>query len=223
MSSETNGINQPFFFQGMKCAASALLTTSPARMPLANSWAMRWNRRSEPARSTCTSIPGYCASNAFASFSPTGRSMEEYTTTLASLRAASTSAGVIDTGSGPAALDGVATAQSPKATEPLIRSRLDIVFRIGISFASDVKDLLIARLDLFALLLGAFGVFLHDLDVRKRGAAGTFLDLRMQRAEPADFDDHRLRLGRETVVLEQLCRIRIGSGLEDAVRPNDEG
>src|ERR1700704_702312 len=196
-------------------------------MPLANSWATRWNRRSEPARSTWTSIPGYRASNAFASFSPTGRSMAEYSTTLASLRAASTSAGVIDTGSGPAALDAVAAAQSPSATEPLIRSRRDIVFRIAniraVALASDVKNLLIARLDLFAVLFGAFGVFLHGLDVGERRTARMFLDLRMQRTEPADFDDHRLRLGREAVVLEQFCRTRIGGGLEDAVRPDHEG
>ena len=43
-----------------------------------------------------------------ASFSPTGRSIEEYSTTLPSLRAASSSAGVIDTGSGAAARDGAA-------------------------------------------------------------------------------------------------------------------
>jgi hypothetical protein len=45
-----NGISQPFFFQGMKCEASALLTISTARMLEANSWSIRWNSRSSLLR-----------------------------------------------------------------------------------------------------------------------------------------------------------------------------
>src|SRR5262245_2640571 len=42
----------------MKCAPSALLTTSTAWMPLAISCPMRWNTRSAPERSTRTVMPG---------------------------------------------------------------------------------------------------------------------------------------------------------------------
>ena len=51
--------------------------------------------------------------------------MAEYSTTFASLRAASISSGVIATGSGAAALRGAANAVSPSAAEPLITSRRD--------------------------------------------------------------------------------------------------
>ena len=85
MSSVTNGASQPLRFQEMKCEASEVLTTSAAWMLLANSWPIRWNSRSEPERSICTSMPGYLASNALPSFSPTGRSIDEYRMTLASL------------------------------------------------------------------------------------------------------------------------------------------
>jgi hypothetical protein len=37
---------------------------------------MRWNTRSAPVRSTRTATPEYFASNALASFSATGRSVE---------------------------------------------------------------------------------------------------------------------------------------------------
>jgi hypothetical protein len=82
----------------------------------------RWDRRSDPDRSTCTSIPEYCASNVLASFSSTGRSIVEYTT-LASLRATSTIAAVIDTGPALAARDTFAVAQIPSGTEALIKAR----------------------------------------------------------------------------------------------------
>ena len=66
----------PSRFQTMKCAASDEFTTSTAWMLLEYSWPMRWNTRSAPVRSTRTAISGYFASNAFASFSATGRSVE---------------------------------------------------------------------------------------------------------------------------------------------------
>src|SRR5882672_6644797 len=63
------------------------------------------------------------------SFSPTGRSIEEYRITFASLRAASISVDEIDTGSGAAALSGAANMVAPRAAEPLMRSRLLRVLR----------------------------------------------------------------------------------------------
>ena len=59
----------------MRCAPSAVFTTSTTRILLAISWAMRWNTRSAPERSTRTAMPEYFASNALASFSATGRSI----------------------------------------------------------------------------------------------------------------------------------------------------
>ena len=76
---------------------------------------------------------------------------------------------------------------------------------LGCRLRSNMEDLLIARLDLFALLLGAGGVFLHQLDVGERLAARLLLDLRMQRTQAADIDDDLLRFRREAIVLEQLA------------------
>jgi hypothetical protein len=45
-------------------------------MRLPYSWAIRWNTRSAPVRSTRTAMPGYFASNALAIFSASGRSTE---------------------------------------------------------------------------------------------------------------------------------------------------
>src|SRR4051812_34867874 len=64
---------------------------------------MRWNTRSAPERSTRTAIPGYAASNDFAIFSATERSIEVYQTTLPSFFAASISAGVTASAGGAAA------------------------------------------------------------------------------------------------------------------------
>src|ERR1700710_2778970 len=178
ISSVMNGASQPFFFQVMMCEASEGLTTSTARILLANSWSTRWNSRSEPERSICTAMPGYCASNALPSFSPTGRSIDEYRITLPSFFAASTRSGVIDTGAGAAAITRVANAVSPSEAEPLMTSRREILFRIDAS-SSDLEQFLISRLDLFARLLGAFSIFLHQLDVGERLAPRMFLDLRV--------------------------------------------
>src|SRR3978361_1153997 len=75
-------------------------------------------------------MPGYSPSNALPSFSPTGRSIDEYRITLASLLAASISFGVIAVGSGVAALRGLAKIVRPRAAEPLTISRRLILFRI---------------------------------------------------------------------------------------------
>ena len=66
----------PSRFHTTKCAASDDCTTSQAWMLLDRSWAMRVNTRSAPVRSTRTAMPGYFASNAFATFSASGRSTE---------------------------------------------------------------------------------------------------------------------------------------------------
>src|ERR1700744_1724574 len=118
MSSVTDGASQLLRFQVMKCEASEELTTSQAWILLETSCPSRWNSRSEPERSICTSMPGYFASKALPSFSPTGRSIDEYRTTLASLVAASISDGVIATGSGLAALTDAANAVTPRAVAP---------------------------------------------------------------------------------------------------------
>src|SRR5580704_11146971 len=134
ISSDTNGASQPFLFQLMKCDASELLITSQAWMPEANSWSSRWNSRSAPERSICTAMPGYFASNALPSFSPTGRSMAEYRITLPSLLAASTSSGVIATGGGASARAGEAnTAPSANAVVPFKTFRLENFLAIIVS------------------------------------------------------------------------------------------
>src|SRR5882724_543130 len=71
---------------------------------------MRWNTRSAPERSTRTATPGYCASNDFAIFSATARSIEVYQTTLPSFFAAPLSAGVAGAAGGAAAITRVESA-----------------------------------------------------------------------------------------------------------------
>src|SRR5271163_1304314 len=84
-------------------------------------------------------MPGYFASNALPSFSPTGRSIDEYNITLASLRAASTRSGVIEAGSGPAAFTVVANAARPKAAEPLMTLRRVMDVGIARAFCSSLR------------------------------------------------------------------------------------
>src|ERR1700688_1303354 len=79
-------------------------------------------------------MPGYFASKALASFSPTGRSIAEYMITLPSLVAASTSSGVIATGGGAAARAGEAnTALSASAVVPFKTFRLENFLAIIVS------------------------------------------------------------------------------------------
>src|ERR1700721_2070555 len=157
MSSDTNGVSQPLRFQVRMWEASVVLITSAARMLLANSWARRWNSRSEPERSIRTSMPGYFNSKALPSLSPTGRSIDEYRITFPSLVAASINCGVIATGSGLAALTEAANAVTPRAAVPLIASRLVMTFRIAPAFCSSLRaqrsnPFVLVALDCFAAL-----------------------------------------------------------------------
>src|SRR5258707_678719 len=95
----------------MKCDASEELTTSTFLMPDWYSWLMRWNTRSDPDRSTSIWMFGYSARKALAINSATLTSIDEYHTTLPSLAAAATIAGVV---SWPAA--GAAIAQASSTT-----------------------------------------------------------------------------------------------------------
>jgi len=99
MSSVTNGASQPFFFfpgDEVRSGPEAVDHIRPRRDACAKFLIDPAETGApNPERSICTAMPGYCASKARPSFSPTGRSIEEYRITLCFLRAASTSAGVI--------------------------------------------------------------------------------------------------------------------------------
>src|SRR5258706_15945885 len=82
-------------FQKRKCDASEEFTTSTLWMLDWYSWLMRWSTRSEPERSTSTSIFGYCALNILATSSATFTSTDAYHTTFTSFSAAATLAGVV--------------------------------------------------------------------------------------------------------------------------------
>ncbi len=82
-------------FQKRKCEASEEFTTSTFLMLAWYSWFTRWKTRSEPERSTSTSIVGYWALNAFLMPSATFTSTAVYQTTLPSFSAADTMAGVV--------------------------------------------------------------------------------------------------------------------------------
>src|SRR5258708_16110513 len=84
---------------------------------------MRWNTRSAPERSTRTAIPGYFASNDFAIFSATARSIDVYQTTLPSFFAASTSAGVTASAAGAAATRVAKAVDAARAEEDLRKVR----------------------------------------------------------------------------------------------------
>src|SRR5690348_268233 len=75
-----------------------------------NSCVIRWKTRSEPERSTSSSIRGYCARNTFATASATLTSTAVYQTTLPSFSAAASIAGVV---SWPAAAMATMDAQRP--------------------------------------------------------------------------------------------------------------
>src|ERR1700736_5707109 len=96
-------------------------------MLLAYSWPMRWNTRSAPERSTRTAIPGYFASNDFAIFSATARSIDVYQTTLPSFFAASISAGVTVSAAGAAATRVAKAADAARAEEDLRKVRRDML------------------------------------------------------------------------------------------------
>src|SRR3954463_11687478 len=101
--------SQPCCFQKRKWEASEEFTTSTFLMFDWYSWLMRWSTRSEPARSTSTSIFGYCAMKAFLMPSATFTSTELYQVTLPSFSAAATMAGVLSCA---AASSGAATSMA---------------------------------------------------------------------------------------------------------------
>src|SRR5437762_1561281 len=87
---------------------------------------MRWNTRSAPERSTRTANPEYFASNDFAIFSATARSIDVYHTTLPSFFAASISAGVTASAAGAAETTRVERAAlAARAEEDLRKVRRD--------------------------------------------------------------------------------------------------
>src|SRR6185437_9435308 len=110
-------------FQYRKCDASDEFTTSTFLIPDWCSWLMRWNTRSDPERSTSTSILGYAALKAWAIASATLTSTDEYQTTLPSFAAASSIAGVVSCASA-----GIATA--PHVSSPDISKRAIPVIRL---------------------------------------------------------------------------------------------
>src|SRR6266851_8806317 len=96
-------------------------------------------------------IPGYCASKALPSFSPTGRSMAEYSTTLASFFAASINCGVIACAGGASARAADAnTVPSANAVEPFSTSRRE-------SLCLFIASILLLRILLSTERAPAFG------------------------------------------------------------------
>ena len=102
----------PAFFQSNSAVMSEHSTTSAAWMLLLRSCAMRCTMRSQPLRSTCTSMPGCAASNALAIFSAVCNSIEVYQTILPSFFALASRSGVAAVGAGAAAKAAPAAASS---------------------------------------------------------------------------------------------------------------
>src|ERR1700686_3058110 len=113
----------------MKCEASDELTTSTFLMPDWYSWLIRWNTRSDPDRSTSIWIFGYSARKALAINSATLTSIDEYHTTLPSLAAAASIAGVV---SWPAA--GAAIAQASSAIGNVLMPQFHLIHLMRVSF-----------------------------------------------------------------------------------------
>src|SRR5258708_23852424 len=152
-------------------------------MLLEYSCPMRWNTRSAPERSTRVAMPGYFASNAFATFSASGRSTEVYQTTLPSFLAASISACVTDSAAGACASTRVANALIAASAVPAFRmSRRDSV--LGIAILPQVF-VFVARLALARprdLNLSAPGTFAAADAARFSHLAARFVPPRRQRA-----------------------------------------
>src|SRR6267154_2647158 len=98
---------------------------------------MRWNTRSAPERSTRTAMPGYVASNDFAIFSATERSIDVYQTILPSFLAASISAGVTASAAGAAEATRVESA-APARAEPDFRNLRLVILMLCTIRAADV-------------------------------------------------------------------------------------
>src|SRR3981189_1532438 len=117
----------------------------------------------------------------------------------------------------PPAFSATIFSASVSATE--IFGSSDVIVGFG---GSNVEQLGIVRLDGVALFFNRGGIILHGLDVLERLASSLFLGLRMHRAQAADIDDELLGVPAEAERLNQLCRVRMGRGLENAVRPDDQ-
>src|SRR5690242_7116984 len=79
----------------------------------------------------------------------------------------------------------------------------------------------VAGLDGAALLFHADRIVLQRLDLLERYPARLLFCLRVRRTQTADIDDKLLNLAAEAERLEQLCRVRVGRTLEDAVGADD--
>src|SRR5262249_16388128 len=217
--------SQSLRFQTMKCAPSALLTTSTAWMRLSISWPMRWNTRSAPLRSTRTVMPGNFASNVLPNFSATGRAMAVWKARLPPFLAPATSSGVIGEASA-CALIGAANTPAAIAVAACSTWRLEkrpLLTVDSLSTLSHPEQPAVARLDLFAHALDAGGILLHGFDLAQGLAPGLLLHLRMHRTHAAEIDDHLLALGREAIALEQPRRVGIGRIAENSIRADDRG
>src|ERR1700694_4738951 len=115
------------------------------------------------------------------------------------------------------ALSATILCASVSATE--IFGSWDVIIAVG---GSNAEDFCIAYLDRVALFFNCGGVILHGLDVLEGRASRLLLGLRMHRAQAADIDDELLGVPAEAERLKQLCRVRIGRGLEDPVRTDDQ-
>src|SRR6202795_4702173 len=111
----------------MKCEASDELTTSTFLMPDWYSWLIRWNTRSDPDRSTSIWMFGYSVRKALAINSATFTSIHEYQTTLPSLAAAASIAGVV---SCPAT--GAASAHPSSTTDNVLKPQFHLVHPMAI-------------------------------------------------------------------------------------------
>src|SRR5262245_66290102 len=79
---------------------------------------------------------------------------------------------------------------------------------------SHLEDLRVAPLDLLGALLDAFGILLHQLDLRQRANARFFLGLVMGGILAGGVDDHLLPLAPVHPVLEQARGVGIWRPLE---------
>src|SRR6476661_6683228 len=120
--------SQPCCFQKRKCEASEEFTTSTFLMLDWYSWLMRWNTRSEPERSTSTSIFGYSAMKAFLMPSATFTSTDEYQTTLPSFSATACIAGVVS-----CAAASAGAAASTAAISMRMRGFMFLLLLVGLS------------------------------------------------------------------------------------------
>src|SRR5215472_13273271 len=82
----------------------------------------------------------------------------------------------------------------------------------------NLEQLRIARLDLLGLRLYPGGVLLHQLDVGELAPSRLRGDLQMHRMLRGEIHEELLGLAAVQPGLEQLCRVRMRGGGEDAGR-----